>query len=152
MISQQTDMTPATDAEEANPYRSPLASGESNIETASIAPPARRRFRWRVIPTAVLYLFGGWLLIYGLIGFGALPWLALSKESSFGTYGVIAILLVACPCLIAAGGVFLFAGRSIWLGRWRRGIVASLLAFGAAGCVPVIVDSAATIIRYFILK
>jgi hypothetical protein len=127
-----------TDPNETNPYRSPVTATRP-VEVAVPSPSVRRRFRWRVIPVTLLYLYGGGVIAGGLgIVFATLCLAVFGGDrfqSRIGLGGAAVCVCLICPGAIALGCLFLFAGRSLWQGRWRRGIAATILAFAIYGGV-----------------
>ncbi len=132
-----------TDPIDANPYRSPMANGRAIEPIVWQSPP--RRFRWRVIPVALLYLYGGSMIVSPLLCLSMLLWLAVfvgdRLAASWNRGDLPPVLfgsLVAIPVAIPLGCLFCYAGRNLWLGRWRRGSITALMGvaiFGGAVAV-----------------
>lgn len=117
----QTAASPITD--DQNPYLPPheLTAFE---EISSLEP--KRRIRWRVIPVTFLYLYGGNLVLGGLVGYALCSWIYFQHETHFPglSYANVKWLAIASLFLIALGSFALYAGYSLWKGRWWRAITA----------------------------
>ena len=115
------------DANDANPYCSPLASCDPLELTNASAP---RVIRWRVIPVTVLYLFGAFLVFGGLTVFGVSFWRIAQGSTPLPQWGE--------SICVVPGAFFLYAGWSIWNGPRRRAALAILLAvISYLGCAAV---------------
>jgi hypothetical protein len=122
-------MAPATD--DTNPYKSPTAPSEPAATASS--PPPPRRFRWRVIPVALLYIYGGSLVVSGVISVPFIVWVTILRGENSPLRDDLHWLLPGYFGMTVLGCLFLFAGRSLWHGRWKRGIIASAAAFALYG-------------------
>jgi hypothetical protein len=127
-------------SDDTNPYRSPEAVTQPT-EPAATPPAARRLLRWRVIPVTLLYLLGGALFTEGLVAFAALLWFAAFDDGKnlvrSDRWLMVLCAFVLLSVVTAQGCLFLFAGRSLWQGRWRRGIAAVLLGSAISGGVAI---------------
>jgi hypothetical protein len=133
-----------TDPNEANPYRSPMAAIRQSEAAVTTPAAVQRRFRWRVVPVTLLYMYGGGLVLVGLESLGLMLWFTLARGEGSplrrGNWLTTACMLAVGPAMFATGLLFLFAGRNLWQARWRRGIVATLLAIticAGAGAIAV---------------
>lgn len=120
MTSQRTDMTPATDVDEANPYRSPMMPCDA-VEKPLIA--ASGTFHWRVIPVCLLYFFGTAMALSGLAAFGI--------ESLHVCQGKGPSRDMGLGIMVVPGLLYLYAGRKLWKGPVLRGLFFVLLAVAA---------------------
>lgn len=111
------------------------------MEPTPDTPPAesvRRRFRWRIIPAALVGTFGGIYLLGGasmIVVMAYTTWtgrpLYTPGPSGFDRVGFVMSLFLIC-----LGGCLLAASRFLWKGRW-------LLALAFVGnCI-----AAATVLR-----
>lgn len=119
-------------------------AGQSVPRSSTTERSFGRRVRWRVIPVTLLYLYGGGLVMDGLIYLGVIYGLSITaiwrdlNEPDAKIAGLY-ILLVG-HAAIAVGCLFLFAGRSLWCAHWWRGIIGTLLAAALCGAVGVVVQ------------
>jgi hypothetical protein len=125
--------------DEANPYRSPNET--SVLIEPAYAPPSgpRRRIRWRVIPVTLLYFFGAWAMIQGVLIYVLSLWLAVFGDDRVRRIQIPVHLLVPFALgaiVLIGGGLVFWAARNLWKGRWRRGIIA---LFAASLCGLLIV-------------
>lgn len=107
----------------------------------------KRVFRWRLIPTMLLYLYGGGALFNGIMGLGLYAFLALRFWWSLFVerhYDERGILFMAGLSLgwglagTAAGIALLLAAKCIWNRRWRRGIILTIVGAAIGSAVPVL--------------
>lgn len=107
--------------DDANPYASPKTPAEA---------PSRRGFRWRIVFSALLIVFGAPLALCSLLmlGFGLVSvWL--------GGDGLPAEMLFGALLHVVAGLVWLASGIAIWRRKWWRGILGFVVGyvFGVGG-------------------
>jgi hypothetical protein len=93
-------------------------------------------FRWRVIPATLLYLYGATLLMCGVMGVGTV--LVTAVFSARGTpldSGPAGerFMFIVSPGMVVLGWLFLYMGRRLWQGRWRRVAIAVLPAAAMIG-------------------
>lgn len=117
MTLQPTDIAPAMDAEDTNPYRAPATLCDVGGQPRTTASGTSRR---RMIPVALLYLFGGFLVIGSLIFLGTGLW-----QLSHGHNPAIEF---PSSIMVVPGCLFLYAARSLWRGPQQRGLLITLVA------------------------
>lgn len=108
----------------------PSVSKESNKSTVGEILPANGRFRWRIIPTMLLYFYGGILSIILLFGLGChlMSFFGMQEPSSaliqypFQMMFAMIVLLATHLCAI------FIAARSLWKGRCFKCITAIVVA------------------------
>jgi hypothetical protein len=120
------------DRSETNPYRSPVESSVRD-ESAVAAP---RRFRWRVIPVTLLYLYGGGMLM-------TVPCTLFASCSAICSWRSPTSLLLAEVMAMASASLLLVAGRQLWKGRWRRGAIAGALGIALYATTAIILSRVA---------
>ena len=110
-----------------NPYKSPQAdiSREAGLNKAGAPPPEKRKtLRWRVVPSALLWLFGGIFVVCGISFLITFLFRALSNHPD----DALEILLG-----IAISISWLFWGIAWCVGShmiWRRRWLVATLAVG----------------------
>ena len=122
----------AAKEKELNPYASPVAS-----DAPDVSGP-RPRFRWRVIGGMLLYLYGGSVLLLGLLELAFCVALftypfPLSHRALRRRHIPVLGLFVDSVLGVLAGCLLLVAARVCWKGgkaRWRRAGVLALFGFG----------------------
>ncbi len=94
-----------------------------------------RRFLWRIIPIALLYVYGGLALVDGAIGtyliFGGCSVMS-GDHRHFASPIQRLLILFAQILLIPHGVAVIIAARTAWQSRWRRSMIAILVAVGIA--------------------
>jgi len=108
-----------------NPYQPPLAPLTQN------APPPdqpRRRFRFRVIPATLCFIYGGLLAFAFVVQIGLIAWLAARVGPSRVDFGIVLLIMAG---LSAFSAIFLFAGWLFLRGKWLWAVTSIALAFGA---------------------
>jgi hypothetical protein len=121
---------------ETDPSRSPVKiSAPFDLDSAQ-ASAAGRRFRWRVIPVTLLYIYGACLLASGLMCVVAVfVGIFVSGRGTpidSGHPGERFPLIVS-PGAAALGCLFLYMGRNLWRKQWRRVAIAALPAAAMIG-------------------
>jgi hypothetical protein len=115
---------------EINPYQSPTV--------VTNTPEGRRPlFRWRVLPTVRVGLYGGALVLSGLVALLSLPVMLMvvpEKLSASVILGGVLAVAVGTPVGLLACA----AAKWWWQGRWRRAIVGTI--------VFVLIDGAAALV------
>ncbi len=110
-----------------NPYKSPQTdvSREAGLnDDGAPSPEKKKRLRWRLIPTVLLWLYGGIMVASSI--------LFLCVELSIRSHDWLeTILLIAFSATGLLGGIcYCLGGRLIWRRRW---LVATLaVGFGGA--------------------
>ncbi len=107
---------------ELNPYASPAADVR---EAAAV----RRRFRWRVIPVAILCVFGAPLLVGMVVLLGFSVWWRIRNPDAMdlGVGPTVPMLAGYLFGLIAAA-LCLLTARRLWQGRWWSAVAAFSVA------------------------
>jgi len=109
---------------DANPYQSP---GSESRERDS---PSVGQFRWRVIPTALVYIYGGCALVCGFIGCTFSVFWLVAGRFVFPQRDVPPGLTLAVGVLaLIAGGIWIVAARAWWRKRYWRACAATALGF-----------------------
>jgi hypothetical protein len=85
-----------------------------------------RRFRWRIVPTAILWVFGAPLAIsYTILPIVQLflPLAVHGQAESLGQW------LLGCALMVVAGLIWCTAGVACWKARWRLAIFGTILGY-----------------------
>jgi len=129
-----------TNPDDFNPYCAPHESHAPAEPSAVRSVELHRPIRWFVVPVAFLYLYGGWLLIYGSTFCIMALWSLFRYDpSSSSVKGANVVMLAAMGMGIAAfGGFAVYAGYSLWKGRLLRGIAFSSLVIIGYACLTFI--------------
>ncbi len=107
---------------ELNPYASPAAEVPE-------AGGARKRFRWRVIPVMLLFVFGGLSLVGRTTVLGAnVLWRIRNPDAMDVGVGSTVPMLVGDLFAVIAAGLCLLTALRLWQGRWWSAGVAFLAA------------------------
>ena len=111
-----------TDPNEPNPYRSP-----PEVKTSD--KPAKQKFPWRIIPTVLLYLYGGLIVAVVVLYFsfveGCMVCRIHGHPASRDQIWVIHLVIF----LHGLEGLFaIIAGRLVWKQRWKRSAIAFVIA------------------------
>lgn len=119
------------DSHEHNPYAAPLASLDFVEEETE-----HRRFRWRVVPVTVLYVWGGSLLFVAVLStVHMLAWLLVRVHRGEVAPIPWAVGIVSGATIVAClGSGLVLSGRSVWKSHWLRGGIgtaASVAAYSA---------------------
>ncbi len=106
-----------------NPYQPPAAR---LTETASSPNRPRARFRFRLIPATLCFVFGG-SIAFGLVAqVGLIAWLAARVGFSRINLGLVLLILVE---LSAYSALLLYAGWLCLRGKWLGAVTSIALAF-----------------------
>ena len=95
---------------ELNPYASPSAEAPEVAEV-------KKRFRWRVIPVTILYVFGAPSLVASVAMLGMSVWWRFSRSDAVGS-APNGPMLVGMLCGVIASGLFLLTAFRLQRGRW----------------------------------
>jgi len=120
-----------TDNADINPYQSPAESAGQDSSQPEQAAASKWRFRWRMIPATLLYLYGALFMMGALamvLGFSV----SLARRTArFPTGESIFWLPLFAAWATMVGFTWLFAARALRQGRWWNGIVAFILGLAA---------------------
>ncbi len=107
-----------------NPYQPPAAP-----LTETAPPPAspRRRFRFRVVPATLCFVYGGFLAFAFLVHIALIAWLA--ARVGFGRINVGTLLLTMAG-LSTFSALLLYAGWLFLRGKWLLAVASVTLAVG----------------------
>jgi hypothetical protein len=102
-------------------------ANEAGPDPSSLPPkPARRRFRWRIIPVVLLSLYGGLAVLLGvdcvynvLYGYDV-----LIDNTHFASNDQIQFMLLGNVFFGIHGCFAIAAGRYIWKRHWWRSVAA----------------------------
>ena len=113
---------------DTNPYASPKSHHSSG------ASRARRRFRWRLIPTSLLYLHGVGFVLIAFAALGMLLWMMVAEPLRLTRDPIaVAMAFICAVALTVAGSLLILAARACWRagkGDWRRAGVFTVFGFG----------------------
>jgi hypothetical protein len=116
---------------------------ESLLASNAAKKSSGRRFRWRVIPVTLLYIYGGCEVFDGLIYLGAVYGFSVSTiwrdPTGRDIASIMLYIVLAAHGAIAVGWLTLFAGRELWRGRWRRGVIGTIVVAAIHGGVAAVV-------------
>ena len=112
----------------------------SNVAGTSPDALEVRRFRWRIVPAFVLFLWGGSLGILGVASISLVLYSAVRNAwSGFATVDPtvnqwVPILLLSFSLMLVSGLLFIVAAYWCAVGRWRATVSAALLGVAAYAC------------------
>jgi len=107
-----------------NPYQPPAAP---LTETDSPADRPRRRFRFRVIPATLCFVYGGSMSFAFVAQVGLIAWLAARVGLARINLGLVLLILAELSSL---GALLLSAGWLCLRGKWLWAVTSIALAFG----------------------
>ena len=110
-----------------------IVNGSSCMNESPNEPPARHApaRRWRMIPAAVLTLFGAMLLILSILNFllAVLGFRPFGVQNSTPPHFMLGTFIMA----VASGGAT-YAGRLWWSQKWRSAIVCTVICYLLGVC------------------
>lgn len=117
-----------SDDTNVNPYESPTTGGVPDVAPAGEASQPGRRFRWRLIPVTLAWIYGACALAGGIMQFGFWALCLLTGHEILPIGGLSHLwLLLDSALAMAAGLIWIVAGKA-WLNRqWWRASIASVL-------------------------
>ena len=114
-----------------NPYQSP------SVDASTPQEVRRPWFRWRLIPTLLLALYGGALAISSVLGLLMLPVLLVSEKASLPALQIVGVFLL-CLWAGAIGLLLCYSAAWWWKGRWRRAIVGTVAGGVLYACISLV--------------
>ena len=110
-----------------------IVNGSFSMNESPNEPPARHApaRRWRMIPAAVLTLFGAMLLILSILNFllAALGFRPFGVQNSTPPRFMLGTFIMA----VASGGAA-YAGRLWWSQKWRSAIICTVICYLLGVC------------------
>ncbi len=119
----------ATQSESGNPYRSPKKSDENDFSRQT---SHRRRFRKRLVPATLLWLFSALILFGYLCAIGMVVYMNIQHrliEPDLEELGYLNQLVLSPPiiahCIFGIAGALcgIFAASAWMRGNWSRAVV-----------------------------
>ncbi len=115
------------DTEDINPYQSPTAYGGQEPPPPEQVSAGKWRFRWRMIPVAVLYVYGAAFMMAALLMVLRLIESLDRGTTSLPTGESVFWLPMLAGCAAMVAFAFFFGAWSLWRGRWSRVIAVCVL-------------------------
>ncbi len=130
----------SADNTDINPYQSPAAYPGQDPSPPEQASAVKWRFRWRMIPVTLLYLYGGGSMM-GALAMVLAFFVSLGRGTTrLPTGESIFWLPLFAGWATMVGFTWLSAARSLRQGRWWNGIAAFILGLAAVFWGSLLVD------------